>query len=218
MAKRGDGRAGRIARAARWLIAWLGLSLTACAAAERQPFNPYPTTLAGPVGTAAINVSFVNTRPLAARTPTPAPPTCANSVPVCWTEADKAKVAHICYDEARGLLTPGMASCASTVARRQLQPDWYGGPDLDDLLRWEQFRVDAALTRPWEQGLPPPAEALAAVNTFLAGETAEGCWGYDSFRGVTPDEAQAFWAEAPERRCAVVRGAQAMVFFNWRNP
>ena len=205
----------------RWVRALalgLALGLGACGSwPARRPINPHPSPLPGAAPTAVVRVAFVDTRLLATATPTPAPATCASLLPVCWDEADKAKVAHICWDEAEGLLRPGIASCASTVARRQLRPEWYGGPDLDDLLRWDQFRVEAALDRPWERGIPPP-EALAAVIAFLSDERGEGCWGYDSFRGVTPEAAQAFRAEAPERRCAVVRGPQAMIFFNWRNP
>ncbi len=199
-----------------WSMLIVGaLILAACAPARPWRAALGPAALF-PTPTARIVVAFVvqTSTPAPVSTPSDSVP-CATLIPVCWDAADQAKVAHICYEEARGLLMAGMASCASTVARRQTEPDWYGA-SLDEVLVWEQFRVSAALRRPWTHGLPAPPEALAAVAAFLADERAGGCWDYDSFRGVTPAEAAAFVAEAPARRCAVSGATQAMVFFDWR--
>ena len=204
----------RWGRAAAAAAGWALLGLAACA-----PTRPWRAALmppsSGPTATARVEVVFVSQTP----TPAPAAPAarCAQLVPVCWNDLERAQVAHICFDEAQGLLRAGMASCAATIARRQTEPEWFGGPALDELLVWDQFRVDSALTRPWARGVPAPAAALEAVDAFLADERGEGCWGYDSFRGVTPELAQSFVAEAPERRCAVIRAPQAMVFLDWRN-
>jgi hypothetical protein len=191
-------------------------ALAACGparTAHRPARRPPPTPALAP--TAVVVVSFVRVEP----TPTAPSPeaACGQLIPVCWSEADKAKVAHVCYDEARGLLAVGMASCASTVARRQTQPDVFGSADLEHLLRFDQFTVDAALTRPWQRGISPPPEALEAVNLFLNGDITGGCWGYDSFRGRTPEQAFDWLTQAPEKHCILVRGEQAMIFFNWRD-
>jgi hypothetical protein len=139
---------------------------------------------------------------------------CANRL--CWSESDKWAVAHICWEEARGLLTEGLASCAAAIAQRQAQPRVWGSSKIAELLRFSQFAVVSAQTRPWEQGLPPPARALAAVEAFLAGPTGPGCWGYDSFQASTPEAAQTWQAWAPDRHCILIREPQALLFFNWR--
>jgi hypothetical protein len=132
-------------------------------------------------------------------------------------QAEKWAVAHICWDEARGLLTEGIASCAAAIANRQAQPQVWGSAELDELLRFSQFAVISAQTRPWEQGTPPPPQALAAVEAFLAGPTGPGCWDYDSFQSSAPDAARAWLALAPEQHCILVRAPQALLFFNWRD-
>lgn len=200
------------------LAAWLLNGCGLAAASQRVVQFPLPTHAPTPTAVVVVSVIGATESPnLSEATPPPLAVTCGQLIPVCWSEADKAKVAHICYEEARGLLTSGMASCASTVARRQTRPDLFGSTELDDLLRYSQFTVNAALTRPWERGLPPPVEALAAVDLFLSGEAGVGCWGYDSFRGRSPEQALSWLALAPGRRCVVVRAPQAMIFFNWQD-
>ncbi len=135
---------------------------------------------------------------------------------VCWNEAQKRMVAFICYDEMRGLLRVGMASCASTIARRHSRPQIWGD-SLDYILRFDQFAVPSAKTRPWERGQTPSAAALQAIEYFLSGARGPGCWGYDSFQGSPPEQARAWLSVAPERRCIVVRPPQAALFFNWRD-
>lgn len=130
--------------------------------------------------------------------------------------ADKWAVAHICWEEARGLQTEGLASCAAVIANRQAQPGVWGSSAVTDLLRFSQFAVPSAETRPWEQGQSPPARALAAVEAFLAGPTGPGCWTYDSFQTSTPAQARAWQAQAPGRHCILVWEPQALLFFNWR--
>ncbi len=135
----------------------------------------------------------------------------------CWSEADQQKVAFICYDEMQGLLEVGMASCAATIANRERQPKLWG-KSLDWIIRYNQFAVISAKTRPWEQGKTPPPEALAAVARFVSGEhDPRGCWQYDSFQGSTPEIAKEWLKVAPERRCIIVRAPQAALFFNWRD-
>lgn len=136
---------------------------------------------------------------------------------LCWSESDKWAVAHICWDEARGLLTEGVASCAAAIANRQAHPDLWGSADVGELLRFSQFAVISAQTRPWEQGQPPPPRALAAVEAFLVGPTGPGCWDYDSFQASTPTAARAWLAQAPDQHCILVRDPQALLFFNWRD-
>ena len=138
-------------------------------------------------------------------------------VSLCWNEREKHMVAFICYEEMRGLLQVGMASCAASIATRQSQPEIWG-ESLDDLLRFDQYTVGAAKTRPWEQGELPSPAALQAVEYFLRGERGNGgCWGYDSFQGSTPEAARDWLAAAPERRCVIVHPLQAALFFNWRD-
>jgi hypothetical protein len=204
-------------KCALWLGAWLTAACGLTQGSRQAVVGPLPTRAATP--TAVVVVSVVE---VVARLPTPeatASPdvSCGSLIAVCWSAADKSKVAHICYEEARGLLASGMASCASTVARRQTRPDLFGSAELDHLLRFSQFTVNAALTRPWERGLPPPSEALSAVDLFLSDNPGTGCWGYDSFRGRTPEQAQAWKLVAPGLRCVVARGSQAMIFFNWQD-
>lgn len=136
---------------------------------------------------------------------------------LCWSEADKWAVAHICWDEARGLLTMGVASCAAAIANRHTHPELWGSADLSELLRFSQFAVISAQIRPWEQGLPPPPRALIAVEIFLSGPTGPGCWDYDSFQTSTPAQARAWLAQAPDLHCILVRDPQALLFFNWRD-
>jgi hypothetical protein len=136
---------------------------------------------------------------------------------LCWSESDKWAVAYICWEEARGLLTEGLASCAATIAKRQAQPTVWGSANVSGLLHPGQFTVISAQTRPWEQGVRPPSRALAAVEAFLISPTGPGCWGYDSFQTSTPEGAQAWLALAPDRHCILVRAPQALLFFNWRD-
>lgn len=136
---------------------------------------------------------------------------------LCWSLADKWAVAHICWDEARGLLTDGLVSCAAAIAQRQAHPEVWGSAELNELLRYNQFSVVAAQTRPWERGLPPPPLARLAVEIFLAGPTGPGCFGYDSFQTSTPAQAHVWLAQAPQHHCIVVREPQALLFFNWRD-
>jgi hypothetical protein len=126
-------------------------------------------------------------------------------------------VAHICYDEARGLGMTGMASCAAAIAQRQLRPELWGSASLEELLRPDQFAVPAASTRPWRQHLPPPPEALDSVKLFLISVSEIGCWRFDSFQASTPEAARQWQKQAPEWHCVVIVEPQAMLFFNWRD-
>lgn len=178
-------------------ILFLTLCVIAAAPSPVHPLKPYLPP-----------EEFIDTRPLI-------PSVCDNRL--CWSELDKWAVAHICWDEARGLLTDGVASCAAAIANRQARPDLWGSANLGELLRFGQFAVISAQTRPWEQGQPPPPRALAAVEAFLAGPTGPGCWGYDSFQASTPAAARAWLAQAPDRHCILIRDPQALLFFNWRD-